>query len=214
MQEESAMTEEELRRREELYEELEREPECQELDENLERITTMVYEYNEKIKAHLKEEQEKRTSLSERIADRIAAFGGSWTFIVIFATFLIGWMIWNTLSFTFHFDDPPFILMNLVLSCLAAFQAPVILMSQNRQAARDKQEAIMDFAINYKAEQENLELKQILKRIEHRLEQLEQQEQLERPGRPGRIERQDRPEQLEKEAAPHAVSPRKGAGNR
>ncbi|WP_246067590.1 DUF1003 domain-containing protein [Paenibacillus koleovorans] len=149
-----------------------------EMDESLERITRMVNEYNERIKAHLNEEQEKRTSWSERLADRIADFGGSWTFIVIFAGFLIVWMIWNALSFTIHFDKPPYVLMNLVLSCLAAFQAPIILMSQNRQATRDKQEAMMDFAINYKAERENVELKRILRRIENRLDSLERVQRL------------------------------------
>jgi uncharacterized membrane protein len=168
----------EERIKQQLFEELEKEPEGPCLDENLVRITTMVNEYNEKIKAHLNEEQEKRTPWSARVADHIAGFGGSWTFIIIFASFLVAWMIWNALSFTIHFDTPPYVLMNLVLSCFAAFQAPVILMSQNRQAARDKQEAMMDFAINYKAEQENMELKKILKRIEERLENLEKRSEL------------------------------------
>jgi len=83
-------------------------------------------------------------------------------------------MVWNIVSFTVHFDGSPFILLNLILSCLAALQAPVILMSQNRQAARDKQEAIMDFAINYKAERENLEIQRLLEKMDQRLDQIEQ----------------------------------------
>ena len=81
-------------------------------------------------------------------------------------------MIINLMSFAF--DKPPFILLNLILSCISALQAPVILMSQNRQAARDKQEAILDFAINYRAEQENMELKTLLERLDKRLERVEQ----------------------------------------
>ncbi len=106
------------------------------------------------------------------MADNMAAFGGSWTFIVLFACFLVGWIIWNTVPFLPHFDPAPFILLNLFLSFLAGFQAPVILMSQNRQAARDKHEAMIDFAINYKAEQENVEMQKQLKRIEQMLTEL------------------------------------------
>lgn len=82
-------------------------------------------------------------------------------------------MGWNIVRFTVHFDESPFILLNLILSWLAALQAPVILMSQNRQAARDKQEAIMDFAINYKAERENLEIQLLLEKMDQRLAQIE-----------------------------------------
>ncbi len=82
-------------------------------------------------------------------------------------------MIINLMSFAF--DKPPFILLNLILSCISALQAPVILMSQNRQAARDKQEAILDFAINFRAEQENMELKALLERLDKRLERIEHQ---------------------------------------
>ncbi|MCD1261200.1 DUF1003 domain-containing protein [Paenibacillus athensensis] len=156
-----------------LLEELDREPSGGLNDEQLERVTTMVNEYQQSIKAHLTEQQKKTTSWSDRLADRIATFGGSWTFIVLFSGFLVVWMCLNTLASWLAFDKPPFILLNLILSCLSAFQAPIILMSQNRQTARDKQEAMLDFAINFRAEQENLELRLVLERIERRLMDLE-----------------------------------------
>jgi uncharacterized membrane protein len=141
---------------------------------HIKRVTEMVNEYKGNIEEHLNLEQEKNLKWAGRLADNIASFGGSWPFIIIFISFLLLWMAWNVFSFTTHFDQSPFILLNLILSCLAALQAPVILMSQNRQAARDKEEAIMDFAINYKAEQENLEIQKILLKIDKRLEQIEQ----------------------------------------
>lgn len=154
-----------------LFQELNKDPDFKLDDEQLKRITAMVNAYQVNIKSHLTEQQEKKSSWSDRLADHIASFGGSWSFIVIFSVFLICWMILNVTSLAY--DKPPFILLNLILSCISAFQAPVILMSQNRQAARDKQEAILDFAINYHAEQENMELKELLQRLDKRLEGLE-----------------------------------------
>lgn len=121
-----------------------------------ERVNSIVQEYENQILNRLNQDYTRRTKRPDRIADRIAQFGGSWSFIIIFACFLTAWMIWNTLTFTkvLHFDPSPFILLNLILSFTAAFQAPIIMMSQNRQAARDKQESLTDFAINYRAEQE------------------------------------------------------------
>lgn len=141
--------------------------------EQLKRIGKMVHDYHENVKCHLNVQQEKKTGWPDRLADGIASFGGSWTFIVYFALFLVVWVLWNVYT-SLKFDKAPFILLNLMLSTLSAFQAPIILMSQNRQAARDKQESILSFAINYKAEQENNELKAMLQRIERRLERLEQ----------------------------------------
>ncbi|QSO53252.1 DUF1003 domain-containing protein [Alicyclobacillus curvatus] len=139
------------------------------------RIDRLVNHYESKIMAHLDEEYVRKTTWSHRLADRIATFGGSWTFIVSFAVFLGAWIVWNTLRLTLpaHFDKPPFILLNLILSFIAAFQAPVIMMSQNRQAARDKHESIIDFAINYKAEQEIDDMQTHLHRIEGKLFDLE-----------------------------------------
>lgn len=130
------------------------------------RIDRLVNEYEDRIMYHLNETYEKTTSASDRLADRIASFGGSWPFILLFACFLLAWMILNTVPLIGRFDPPPFILLNLILSFIAAFQAPIIMMSQNRQAARDKHEAIIDFAINYKAEQEIDDMQSHLHRIE------------------------------------------------
>src|SRR5499427_1304248 len=99
---------------------------------------------------------EQRT-FGEVLADRIAAFGGSWTFIILFVCGMIVWMTANEES-PAPFDPYPFILLNLVLSCLAALQAPVIMMSQNRQAARDRLAAEQDYQVNLKAELEILAL--------------------------------------------------------
>jgi uncharacterized membrane protein len=161
-----------LRDEKNLVEDLNVSPKTNLSEAHIRRVTEMVNEYKGNIESHLNQEQEKGTSWSGRLADNIASFGGSWPFIIIFISFLLVWMTWNIISFTVHFDASPFILLNLILSCLAALQAPVILMSQNRQAARDKQEAIMDFAINYKAEQENLEIQKILVQMDNRLNEI------------------------------------------
>ena len=140
------------------------------------RIDRLVDDYESSILNHLDKEYMRKTTFSDRLADRIAEFGGSWRFIIFFGVFLVIWMIWNILTWTkpFHFDEPPFILLNLCLSFLAAFQAPVIMMSQNRQTARDKHESIIDFAINYKAEQEIDDMQSHLHRIEGEIMQIKQ----------------------------------------
>ncbi|WP_170086132.1 DUF1003 domain-containing protein [Kyrpidia spormannii] len=134
--------------------------------EDAERINHLVEEYHSRILSRIEEEYNQSTTAGDRAADRITAFGGSWRFIGIFSLFLVLWMIWNILRPTPHFDPYPFILLNLVLSCLAAFQAPIIMMSQNRQAARDRHESIIDFAINYKAQREIDDIQGHLHRIE------------------------------------------------
>ena len=96
---------------------------------------------------------DERRTLGERAADRIASFGGSWTFIGLFLTFLILWMTYNVRA-SEAFDPYPFILLNLMLSCVAALQAPIIMMSQGRQAAIDRVEARNDYEVNLKAEVE------------------------------------------------------------
>jgi uncharacterized membrane protein/uncharacterized membrane protein YeaQ/YmgE (transglycosylase-associated protein family) len=92
-------------------------------------------------------------TFGQRIADRVASFGGSWTFIGLFLLFMLAWMLLNTETER-HFDPFPFILLNLLLSCLAALQAPIIMMSQNRQAAKDRLEAQQDYEVNLRAEME------------------------------------------------------------
>ena len=103
----------------------------------------------------------------ERIADKVAEFGGSWRFILIFAAVLGGWITANSLVLVRPpFDPYPYILLNLVLSCLAAVQAPVIMMSQNRQEARDRRRAEHDYRVNLKAE---LEIRQLHWKIDQLL---------------------------------------------
>jgi uncharacterized membrane protein len=139
-----------------------------ELDhEDIHRIDRIVDEYEKNIVTDLDTKYLHETKRSDRVADAIAAFGGSWKFIGIFAGVLIVWVLWNTLPFVApHFDPQPFILLNLCLSFVAAFQAPIIMMSQNRQAARDKHESVIDFAINFKAEQEIDDIQHHLHRLE------------------------------------------------
>jgi uncharacterized membrane protein/uncharacterized membrane protein YeaQ/YmgE (transglycosylase-associated protein family) len=96
-------------------------------------------------------------TFGERVADRVALFGGSWTFIGLFFVMMIGWMALNQ-EMGRPFDPYPYILLNLVLSCLAALQAPVIMMSQNRQAAHDRMEAKGDYEVNVRAEMEVMAL--------------------------------------------------------
>ena len=92
-------------------------------------------------------------TLGERLADRVATIGGSWGFITTFCLFLVGWSVLNTIVLgTRAFDPFPFIFLNLMLSMLAALQAPIIMMSQNRQAAKDRLEARMDYETNLRAE--------------------------------------------------------------
>jgi len=106
-------------------------------------------------------------TFGQRLADRIATFGGSWYFIIIFGLFLFLWMGLNSwLLVARPFDPYPFILLNLVLSSLAAIQAPLIMMSQNRQEARDRARAIHDYQVNLKAE---LEIRQLHQKIDHLL---------------------------------------------
>jgi uncharacterized membrane protein len=99
-------------------------------------------------------------TFGQRVADKVASFGGSWTFIIIFGTMLIIWVAANSffLAQPQVFDPYPYILLNLFLSMIAALQAPVIMMSQNRQAARDRLEANNDYQVNLKSELEILEL--------------------------------------------------------
>ena len=108
-----------------------------------------------------------RFTFGQRLADRIAAFGGSWRFILIFFSILLVWITINSIMLLSRpFDPYPFILLNLLLSCLAAMQAPVIMMSQNRQEAKDRVRAEHDYQVNLKAEIEiqhlNLKFDQLL----------------------------------------------------
>ena len=112
-------------------------------------------------------EFEQQWTFGERLADHIASFGGSWLFLICFGIFLILWIIMNTLVLVLRPPDPyPFILLNLVLSCLAAIQAPVIMMSQNRQEAKDRLRSQHDYQVNLKAE---LEIRHLNDKVDHLL---------------------------------------------
>jgi uncharacterized membrane protein len=112
-------------------------------------------------------EFEQTWSFGERLADRIAAFGGSWAFLICFGAFIALWIGTNSILLVWRPPDPyPFILLNLVLSCLAAIQAPIIMMSQNRQEAKDRLRSQHDYQVNLKAE---LEIRHLHDKIDHLL---------------------------------------------
>ena len=120
---------------------------------------------NELLSKDLEEELSKDLTRGQRVADRIASFGGSWTFISFFFLFLILWMSTNVFVLIKKpFDPYPFILLNLILSCLAAIQAPVIMMSQNRKEEKDRKRSQNDYKVNLKAE---LEIKLLNEKIDH-----------------------------------------------
>lgn len=97
----------------------------------------------------------------QRVSDKVAQFGGSWRFIILFGIILVLWIIFNVFAIgVFKFDPYPFILMNLILSCIAALQAPVIMMSQNRQEEKDRMRNENDYLINLKAEMQIRSLNQ------------------------------------------------------
>ncbi len=117
------------------------------------------------------QEFDTKLTFGQRLADKVAAFGGSWTFIIIFAAVLLFWVLLNSLILAGRgaaFDAYPYILLNLFLSMLAAVQAPVILMSQNRQGVKDRFDAAHDYEINLKAELEILSLHEKLDELRER----------------------------------------------
>ncbi len=122
---------------------------------------------NSILSENIQNEVEADITFGQRIADKVAAFGGSWTFIIAFFSFIL---IWITVNIWFlatkPFDPFPFILLNLMLSCLAAIQAPIIMMSQNRQEQKDRQRGEHDYKINLKAE---LEIQLLSEKIDHLL---------------------------------------------
>ena len=111
------------------------------------------------------EEDEQEITFGQKLADKVAEFGGSWGFIIFFMTFLVAWILLNVFWLSNHgFDPYPFILLNLILSCIAAIQAPVIMMSQNRQEEKDRERAKKDYKINLKSE---LEIRELHEKIDH-----------------------------------------------
>jgi len=111
------------------------------------------------------EEDEQKITFGQKLADKVAEFGGSWGFIIFFMSFLVVWILLNVFWLSNHgFDPYPFILLNLILSCIAAIQAPVIMMSQNRQEEKDRERAKKDYKINLKSE---LEIRELHEKIDH-----------------------------------------------
>ena len=120
------------------------------------------------------EEEGTSSSFGQRLADKVATFGGSWKFIIIFGSFLTVWILFNVLWLKNQAFDPyPFILLNLILSCIAAMQAPVIMMSQNRQEEKDRERAKKDYMVNLKSE---LEIRMLHEKIDHLI--MHQQQEL------------------------------------
>ena len=132
---------------------------------SLERSVIESLARHETLAENVEAQFQKKLSLGERLADRIADFGGSWTFIGLFAGFILIWIAINTIVLIVRpFDPYPFILLNLMLSCLAAVQAPIIMMSQNRQEARDRLRSENDYRVNLKAE---LEIRHLHEKLDH-----------------------------------------------
>jgi CRP/FNR family transcriptional regulator, cyclic AMP receptor protein len=125
------------------------------------------------VSRNINEEEEERLTFGQRIADRVAVFGGSWTFIIFFGFVLVSWMFINVVILAHLAWDPyPFILLNLVLSTLAALQAPIIMMSQNRQSSKDRLKADLDYQVNLKAE---LEVAQLHNKVDRIYEEMQAQ---------------------------------------
>ncbi|GIL40930.1 DUF1003 domain-containing protein [Roseiterribacter gracilis] len=116
------------------------------------------------IAENTEEEYDDHRSLGETLSDHLASFGGSWRFLISFAVAMVAWIAWNYAHGEAAFDPFPFILLNLALSCLAAVQAPIIMMSQNRQETKDRLRALNDYRVNLKAE---LEIRHLHEKIDH-----------------------------------------------
>lgn len=124
------------------------------------------------ISRNINREFDDQLTFGQRVADRVATFGGSWTFILLFGAFLVIWIVLNSVILARQgdaFDPYPYILLNLMLSMIAALQAPVIMMSQNRQTAKDRLDAAHDYEVNLKAELE-------IASLHEKLDQLREQQ--------------------------------------
>lgn len=142
---------------------------------SLENNVLKTIESRESISLKIDSQEEKQQmSFGQKLADKVASFGGSWRFIMIFAFFIIIWMLINSFIISKNSFDPfPYILLNLILSCLAAIQAPVIMMSQNRQEEKDRERAKNDYMINLKSE---LEIRMLHEKVDHLI--IHQQQEL------------------------------------
>lgn len=137
--------------------------------EKLQTIVKKAIEDEELIIENLLHPPKDILTQGQKISDKVSRFGGSWAFIVSFFAILFCWILFNTITITkFKFDPYPFILMNLILSCIAAIQAPIIMMSQNRKEEKDRQRNENDYLINLKAE---LEIRSLHQKIDLLLEE-------------------------------------------
>ncbi len=162
--EDSYLSEKELNVYRKKYLELQLTSEMGELSK-LEKEVMESINQNELLSSNIEFELDENISVGERIADLIASFGGSWTFILCFFGFILLWMVLNVfLLATRPYDPYPFILLNLILSCLAAIQAPIIMMSQNRKEAKDRARSMYDYKVNLKAE---LEIRLLHEKLDH-----------------------------------------------
>jgi len=133
---------------------------------DLEKKVAKSLATNATLAANTEQEYEEKRTFGDWLSDQLANFGGSWSFIVTFMAILLFWIALNTLQGARAFDAYPFILLNLVLSCIAAVQAPVIMMSQKRQEAKDRLRSRNDYQVNLKAE---LEIRSLHEKIDHLL---------------------------------------------
>ena len=143
------------------------------LEEEIGELSALDQEVIESLQQHeilssdLSKQFERKLTFGERLSDHIAEFGGSWKFLITFGAVLLVWIAVNGVLLVTHAFDPyPFILLNLILSCLAAVQAPIIMMSQNRAEARDRLRAENDYKVNLKAE---LEIRHLHEKLDHLL---------------------------------------------
>jgi len=134
---------------------------------------------SQRVTRNINVEMEEKATLGQRVADRVASFGGSWTFIIIYVSFLVAWMGFNSFVLLHYgrgengaqFDPYPYILLNLMLSMTAALQAPIIMMSQNRAAEKDRLAAEQDFKVNLKSE---LMLEELMRKSQAREGQIDE----------------------------------------
>lgn len=116
-----------------------------------------------------------KLTFGQKAADKLTVFCGSWTFIILLFIYIGLWIFLNMVAFFYHWDPWPFIILNLTLSCLAAIQAPIILMSQNRQAERDRIDAKYDYQVNRKAEREIQDIQKDLEIIKNMIRELKRE---------------------------------------
>lgn len=137
--------------------------------EKLHKIVKDAIDAEELIIKNLSNPETENLNFGQKISDKVALFGGSWKFIIAFFIVLTLWIIFNVLAIgVYKFDPYPFILMNLILSCIAALQAPIIMMSQNRQEEKDRKRSENDYLINLKAE---MQIRSINQKIDLLLEE-------------------------------------------